>query len=168
EGETEEPTRQPEDYTRVASGTLVCLRLRLLLDHDDSGHRRSVDGAVIGIRSGILERHRIGVVGCVHDHAVPEDVRDLAGRLNAVRARRVPGPRDGAARRDGVHRRVLASVVSAAKENVAHHDLAHWAAPTPPAPPPAPPRGRPAPASRQRRETPAPEHGAASYKNPRS
>src|SRR5258707_10499318 len=51
------------------------LRVCLLLDHDHARHERSVDPTLIGVRPGMLERHRIAGVGSVHDHTVEEDVR---------------------------------------------------------------------------------------------
>src|SRR4029077_15346352 len=78
----------------------------------------------------IPERHRIGVVGPRHHHAVPEDVRD-AGRLDAVRARGVPGPRDAFASGDGVHGGVLASVVDTPEEDIPHRDIADWSTAAP-------------------------------------
>src|SRR6185436_18184980 len=78
----------------------------------------------------IEDPHGVRAAGGAHDDAVPEDLRGDAGRPNAVRARRAPGPRDPGARRDRVHRRILTAVVPAAEEIISHSDLhvrAEWA-----------------------------------------
>src|SRR6266550_202130 len=108
------------------------------LHHDPTGHGRTVNRTLIGVGSGILERHRVAVLGPGHHHAVPEDLRGQARRLDRVRARGVPGPRDAVARRDRVHGGVGAAVVGTPKEDIPHRDLADRSttAPTAPAPPP--------------------------------
>src|SRR5204862_2858247 len=67
--------------------------------------------------------HGVRAAGVAHDNAVPEDLRRNAGRLNAVRAGRIPGPRDPGARRNRIDGRVLAAVLRAAVEDVAHGDV---------------------------------------------
>src|SRR5881396_3888180 len=67
--------------------------------------------------------HRVNAACGAHDDAVPEDLRRNAGRLDAVRAGGIPGPGDPGARRDRVDRRVLAPVLHAAEEIVAHGNV---------------------------------------------
>src|SRR5207247_5025903 len=117
------------------------------------GQRRHVDRPVVAVGSGIPEGHRIRLVGPAHDDAVPEDLRGHAGRLDGVRARGVPGPRDALARRDRVHGGVLAAVVRTPEEDVPHRDLADRARAASPAPPPPPPP--PPPPARAARPGPA-------------
>src|SRR5258708_31371908 len=83
-------------------GPRILLRVCLLLDHDHAGHERSVYPTLIGVRPGMLERHRIAGVVIAHDHTIEKDVR-RAGRLDAVRPRRVPAPRHSAPRGTRVH-----------------------------------------------------------------
>src|SRR5438876_884951 len=112
------PTRSPAKLGRTSSTAPSRLK-----NHDPSGHGRPVDLTLVWVRSRIAERHRIGVVRPDQDHAVPEDLRGQAGRLDAVRPP-VPGPRDARARRYRVHGGVLAPVASAPEEGVSHRDLA--------------------------------------------
>src|SRR2546430_6101784 len=100
----------------------------LLLDDDPPGHGRPVNRTLVGVGSGIPERDRVAVVGPAHHHAVPEDLRDRAGRLDAVRARGIPGPGDAVARRERVHGGVFGFLVGASEEDVAHQDVADRAA----------------------------------------
>src|SRR5258705_4615119 len=94
------------------------------LHHDPPGHGRTVNRTLVGVGSGIPQRHRVAVVGPGHYHAVPEDIPRQAGRLDAVRARGIPGPRDALARRDRVHGGVRAAVVDTPEEDIPHRDLA--------------------------------------------
>src|SRR6184192_2371833 len=96
----------------------------LLLDDDPPGHGRPVNRTLVGVGSGIPKRDRVAVAGPAHHHTVPEDLRDRAGRLDAVRARGVPGPGDAVARRDRIHGGVRGSVVGTSQEDVAHQDVA--------------------------------------------
>src|SRR5207247_7110170 len=95
----------------------------LLADDDGAAHRRAVHGAIIrvGTRRGERDRVRLPVAG--QDGAARETGRPL--RLHAVRhrSRGGPGPRDGAADRDGVDRGVLSPVVGALEQDVPDHDL---------------------------------------------
>src|SRR5881296_352506 len=65
-----------------------------LLNDDPPGHGRPVNRTLVGVGSGIPERDRVAVVGPGHHNAVPEDLRGHTRRLDRVRARGVPGPRD--------------------------------------------------------------------------
>src|SRR2546425_4745729 len=96
----------------------------LLLDDEPPGHGRPVNRTLVGVGSGIPERDCVGVVGPAHHHAVPEDLRDRAGRLDAVRARGIPDPGDAVARRDRVHGGVRGSIADTPEEDVPHGDVA--------------------------------------------
>src|SRR6266536_4093386 len=106
----------------------------LLADNDGAAHRRAVHGAIIRVRTRRGERERVGLPVAGLDGAARETRRPL--RLDAVRdrSRGGPGPRDGAAGRDGVDRGVLAPVVGALEQDVPDDDFAGRT----PAPPPAP------------------------------
>src|SRR6266511_2405506 len=95
----------------------------LLADNDGAAHRRAVHGAVIPVRTRRGERDRVGLPVAGLDGAARETRRPL--RLDAVRdrSRGGPGPRDGAAGRDGVDRGVLAPVVGALEQDVPDDDL---------------------------------------------
>src|SRR6266508_4121864 len=107
------------------------------LHHDPPGHGRPVNRTLVRVGSGIPERHRIAVVGAGHYDAVPEDLRRQTRRLDRVRARGVPGPRDALARRDRVHGRVRAAVVGTAEEDIPPRHRADRAPPTAPTTPTA-------------------------------
>src|SRR5438477_4283234 len=96
----------------------------LLLDDDPPGHGRPVDRAIVDVGPRSPERHRVAVVGAGHHHAVPEDLRDEAGRSDGVRARGVPRPRNAVARRDRVHGGVRGSVVGTLEEDIADQAVA--------------------------------------------
>src|SRR5438093_7717279 len=146
------PTRSPAKLGRTSSTAPSRFK-----NHDPSGHGRPVDHTLVWVRSRIAERHRIGLVRPDQDHAVPEDLRGQAGRLDAVRPGGIPGPRDAAARRYRVHGGVLAAVAGTAEEVISHRDLAdRAAAPAAPAAPPAPVRRGPPAARRQRKEDTCP------------
>src|SRR6184192_4362198 len=119
------PTRSPAKL-----GTTSSTAPSRLKNHDPSGHGGPVDLTLVWVRSRIAERHGIGLVRPGQDHAVPEDLRGQAGRLDAVRAP-VPGPRDARARHYRVHGGVLGSVVGTAEENISHRDLADGVAAAP-------------------------------------
>src|SRR5258708_15975328 len=93
-----------------------------LLHDDGSRHRRAVHGAVVLIRALRSEPDRIcptaGLETATRERRRPH-------RLDAVRQRAGPGPGDGAAHRDRVHRRVFAPVLAA-------HELDAWARGDPP------------------------------------
>src|SRR5207249_6258443 len=95
-----------------------------LLDYDPPGHGRSVNRTLVGVGSGIPERDRVAVIGPAHHHAVPEDLRGHARRLDGVRARGIPAPGDAVACRYRVHSGVLGAVVGTSEEDVAHQDVA--------------------------------------------
>src|SRR5205809_7141153 len=99
----------------------------LLLNDNPAGHGRPVDRTIVGVCSGRPERPRVAVVRPAHRHAVPEDLRGHAGRLDGVRPRGVPGPGDAVARRDRVHGGARASVVDTSEEDVPHGGVADLA-----------------------------------------
>src|SRR5438034_4070236 len=116
------PTRSRAEVGRTRMGfsdskTMSFTVRSRLKNNDRSGHGRPVDRTLIWVRSRIAERHRISAVRPDQDHAVPEDLRGQAGRLDAVRPP-VPGPRDARARNDRVDGGVLGSVAGTAEENI--------------------------------------------------
>src|SRR6266581_111340 len=96
----------------------------LLANHDPAAHRRAVHRAIVLIGPRRGERDRVGLPIAGLDGAARETGRPL--RLDAVRdrSRGGPGPRDGAAGRDGVDRGVLAPVVGTLEQDVPDDDLA--------------------------------------------